>query len=91
VIEGTAIDALTSAVLEDVEVCALVASSSLAAGCTPTDAAGHYAIPALPPGSYKVGFWGEQSRAAPPTRRSYTPKKPRSSKRRRSRSLPVAP
>lgn len=63
-IQGSVTDALSSTGLEDVEVCALEASTSLPAGCTHSDAAGKYTIPSVPPGSYRVGFWGEKSSAA---------------------------
>jgi Carboxypeptidase regulatory-like domain len=62
-IEGTVRDFLGGDGLGSVEVCALVVTSGTAAGCTHTDAEGSYALPAVPPGSYRVGFWGERESA----------------------------
>jgi hypothetical protein len=63
-IEGTVTDSLASAALEDVEVCAIDTATELPAGCTHSGTAGNYAIPSVPPGTYRVGFWGEKSSAA---------------------------
>jgi hypothetical protein len=63
-IEGQATDALTSLGVEEVEVCAQDATSGAAVSCTHTNADGEYALPSVPPGSYRVGFWGERQSAA---------------------------
>ena len=62
-IEGTARDFLGGGGVEDVEVCALEAASGAAVSCSHTDPMGAYALPAVPPGSYRVGFWGERGSA----------------------------
>jgi hypothetical protein len=62
-IKGEASD-VVGAPLSGVEVCALGATQvtteaeATIAGCTHTDTAGEYRLPTLPPGIYKVGFWG---------------------------------
>jgi hypothetical protein len=63
-IEGQATDALSGLGVEEVEVCAQDAVNGTAVSCTHTDADGEYALPSLPPGSYRVGFWGERQSAA---------------------------
>ncbi len=50
--------------LEGAEVCAQDATSGAAVSCSHTDAEGDYALPTLPSGSYRVGFWGERQSAA---------------------------
>jgi len=62
-IEGTARDFLGGTGIPAVEVCALDAVTGLAVSCAHTDATGAYALPAVPPGSYRVGFWGERGSA----------------------------
>lgn len=62
-IEGTARDFLGGVGVEYVEVCALDAVTGTAVGCGHTDATGGYALPAVPPGAYRVGFWGERESA----------------------------
>jgi Carboxypeptidase regulatory-like domain len=63
-IEGEASDAEGGGSLSGVEVCAFNATQApteaqaTIAGCTHTDAAGEYRLPTLPPGTYKVRFWG---------------------------------
>jgi hypothetical protein len=63
-IEGEASDAEGAGPLSGVEVCALdvghasTEAEATIAGCAHTDAAGEYRLPTLPPGTYKVGFWG---------------------------------
>jgi hypothetical protein len=61
-IEGEASDAEGGGALAGVEVCALDATQpspeSNVAACARTDLAGEYRLPTLPPGTYKVGFWG---------------------------------
>ena len=63
-IEGEASDAEGGGSLPGVEVCAFNATQApteaqaTIAGCTHTDAAGEYRLPTLPPGTYKVRFWG---------------------------------
>ncbi len=64
VIEGTVTAAVGGSPLEDVEVCALEATSGASAGCTRTDAGGGYRLQSLPSGSYRVGFWGKRRSAA---------------------------
>lgn len=62
-IEGVASDFLGGGGVEAVEVCALDSVSGAAVSCARTDAAGAYALPAIPPGSYRVGFWGKDGSA----------------------------
>lgn len=62
-IEGVVSDFLGGGGVEDVEVCALDSVSGAAASCARSDATGAYALPAIPPGSYRVGFWGEEGSA----------------------------
>jgi hypothetical protein len=50
--------------VSDVEVCAIPQSPSVVTSCAETDASGGYEIHSLPPGFYKVGFWGSGSSAA---------------------------
>jgi hypothetical protein len=63
-IEGKASDAEGGGSLSGVEVCAFNATQApteaqaTIAGCTHTDATGEYRLPTLPPGTYKVRFWG---------------------------------
>jgi hypothetical protein len=64
VIEGRATDATGALGLESVEVCAQDASTKAPLSCTHTDAEGNYALPTLPTGSYRVGFWGEGQSSA---------------------------
>jgi len=63
-IEGRATDAVGALGLENVEVCAQDATTGAAVSCSHTDANGDYALPSVPPGSYRVGFWGERESAA---------------------------
>jgi len=58
-IEGHVTDSSGALDLEGVEVCAQDATSAAAVSCSHTDAKGDYALPTLPTGSYRVGFWGE--------------------------------
>jgi hypothetical protein len=64
VIEGQVTDAISTTGLESVEVCAQDATTRTAVSCSHTDANGNYALPSVPPGSYRVGFWGERESAA---------------------------
>jgi hypothetical protein len=61
-IEGTVEDA-AGIPLRGVEACVLEAGRGISFGCTETDAGGGYALGGLPPGSYKVGFWGRGASA----------------------------
>lgn len=56
-IEGT-VSGPGGAPLAGVEACALEAGRAVSFGCVDTDATGGYALGGLPPGSYKVGFFG---------------------------------
>ena len=62
-IEGRVTAAAGADPLEDVEACALSTDGSIG-GCADTGANGKYAIPTLPPGVYRLGFWGEGKSAA---------------------------
>jgi hypothetical protein len=62
-IEGRVTAAVGANPLEDVEACALGADGTIG-GCARTGADGEYAIPTLPTGAYRVGFWGEGRSAA---------------------------
>jgi Carboxypeptidase regulatory-like domain len=64
VIEGRATAAASALGLQSVEVCAQDATTGAAVSCSHTDANGDYALPSVPPGSYRVGFWGERESAA---------------------------
>lgn len=61
-IEG-AVVAAGGPLLSEVEVCVLGASNRASYGCTETDEAGSYRLGSLPPGQYKVGFWGRNGSA----------------------------
>jgi hypothetical protein len=63
-IEGTVRDQLGGTGVEDVEVCALDVVSGSAVSCSSTDASGAYALPSVPPGSYRIGFWGQGASAS---------------------------
>jgi len=63
-IEGHLTDTTGAVDLEGVEVCAQDATSGVPVSCSHTDAEGNYALPTLPSGSYRVGFWGEGKSAA---------------------------
>jgi hypothetical protein len=58
-IEGTVRDELGGAGVESVEACALDVVTGSPVSCSHTDAAGFYALPSVPPGSYRIGFWGQ--------------------------------
>jgi Carboxypeptidase regulatory-like domain len=62
-IEGRVADNVTNVGLEEVEVCAQQASTGAAVSCARSGADGGYALPSLPPGSYRVGFWGQRQSA----------------------------
>jgi 5-hydroxyisourate hydrolase-like protein (transthyretin family) len=55
-IEGTVVDAVTEAGVENVEVCPEKATGYLEFNCAWTDSSGHYVIGGLPAGSYLVSF-----------------------------------
>ncbi len=55
-ITGTVTDAATKAPINEIEVCALQASSGSFVQCTTTNTSGEYTIRPLPPGEYKVEF-----------------------------------
>jgi hypothetical protein len=63
-IEGRVTTSLGAQGLGEVEVCAQDSATSIPVGCTHTDAAGNYALPSIPPGPYRVGFWGQGQSAA---------------------------
>jgi 5-hydroxyisourate hydrolase-like protein (transthyretin family) len=63
-IMGQVTDTTGARKLGSVEVCAQDASTRAALSCTHTDAEGNYALPTLPTGSYRVGFWGERESSA---------------------------
>lgn len=58
-IEGHLTDSSGTLELEGVEVCAQDATTGAAISCSHSDEEGNYALPTLPAGSYRVGFWGE--------------------------------
>jgi hypothetical protein len=58
-IQGQVTATVGGAPLAGVEVCALGAGSHKVAGCVDSNMNGEYTLPGLPPGSYKVGFWGK--------------------------------
>jgi hypothetical protein len=57
-IEGTVTAASGGMPLAGAEVCVSEIGTGAAHGCTETGQAGGYALGGLPPGAYKVGFWG---------------------------------
>lgn len=61
-LQGLISAASGGAPITGVEVCALSAID-VQVGCTHTDATGHYALPTLPTGNYKVGFFGRGASA----------------------------
>jgi hypothetical protein len=63
-IEGQVTDITGALGLASVEVCAQDATTGAAVSCSHTDVEGNYALPTLPSGSYRVGFWGERESAA---------------------------
>ena len=63
-ITGHVTDSSGTLELEGAEVCAQDATTGAPVSCSHTDAEGDYALPTLPSGSYRVGFWGEGKSAA---------------------------
>jgi hypothetical protein len=61
-LEGIVSAASGGAPLAEVEVCAFSAID-VSAGCDRTNAGGEYALPTLPAGTYKVGFFGREGSA----------------------------
>jgi hypothetical protein len=56
-VEGTIVNEAATP-LAEVEVCALTGSRQLAVACVETDSGGHYSLPTLPTGIYKIAFRG---------------------------------